>query len=145
MGEVVGVHQELVARAPLGQPLGVVHPGVAVLLVASADEQQSQPVTLRRSDGGEPGDVGHHERRRQVEALALRRQPVGQLAAAVLFGVLALQFRNGDGLTPGSPELSYVREIATVKQPDLNANDVDMAARIIAGTARSMGITSDAI
>ena len=39
---------------------------------------------------------------------------VGQLAAAVLFGVLALQFRNADGLTPGSPELSYVREIATV-------------------------------
>ena len=38
-----------------------------------------------------------------------------------------------------------LREIATVKQPDLNANDVDMAARIIAGTARSMGITSDAI
>ena len=31
----------------------------------------------------------------------------------MLFGVLALQFRNGDGLTPGSPELSYVREIAT--------------------------------
>lgn len=39
---------------------------------------------------------------------------VGQLVAAVLFGVLALQFRNADGLTPGSPELSYVREIATV-------------------------------
>ena len=34
--------------------------------------------------------------------------------AAVLFGVLALQFRNADGLTPGSAELSYVREIATV-------------------------------
>src|SRR3978361_210412 len=39
---------------------------------------------------------------------------VGQLTAAVLFGVLALQFRNTDGLTPGSAELSYVREIATV-------------------------------
>ena len=39
---------------------------------------------------------------------------VGQLSAAVLFGVLALQFRNADGLTPGSAELSYVREIATV-------------------------------
>jgi phospho-N-acetylmuramoyl-pentapeptide-transferase len=39
---------------------------------------------------------------------------VGQLVAAVLFGVLALQFRNPDGLTPGSAELSYVREIATV-------------------------------
>ena len=39
---------------------------------------------------------------------------VGQLTAAVLFGVLALQFRDADGLTPGSPQLSYVREIATV-------------------------------
>src|SRR5258707_330961 len=39
---------------------------------------------------------------------------VGILTAAVLFGVLALQFRNADGLTPGSAELSYVREIATV-------------------------------
>jgi phospho-N-acetylmuramoyl-pentapeptide-transferase len=38
----------------------------------------------------------------------------GILTAAVLFGVLALQFRNADGLTPGSAELSYVREIATV-------------------------------
>jgi len=34
-----------------------------------------------------------------------------------------------------------VREIAEQKQPDLNANDIDAAAKIIAGTARSMGIT----
>jgi large subunit ribosomal protein L11 len=34
-----------------------------------------------------------------------------------------------------------VREIATVKMEDLNANDIDQAAKIIAGTARSMGIT----
>ncbi len=33
-----------------------------------------------------------------------------------------------------------VREIAEMKMPDLNANDVDAAMRIIAGTARSMGI-----
>ena len=39
---------------------------------------------------------------------------LGQITAAVLFGVLVLAFRNTDGLTPGSPELSYVREIATV-------------------------------
>ena len=39
---------------------------------------------------------------------------VGQIAAAVLFGVLVLQFRNANGLTPASPDLSYVREIATV-------------------------------
>lgn len=39
---------------------------------------------------------------------------VGQLVAAVVFGILALQFRGGSGLTPGSVHLSYVRDIATV-------------------------------
>ena len=39
---------------------------------------------------------------------------VGQLIAAVAFGILALQFRNDSGLTPGSTHLSYVRDIATV-------------------------------
>ena len=34
-----------------------------------------------------------------------------------------------------------VREIATTKMVDLNANDVDAAMKIIEGTARSMGIT----
>src|SRR5690625_2988538 len=34
-----------------------------------------------------------------------------------------------------------VREIAQTKMPDLNANDVESAAKIVAGTARSMGIT----
>jgi large subunit ribosomal protein L11 len=33
-----------------------------------------------------------------------------------------------------------VREIARAKMPDLNANDVEAAANIIAGTARSMGV-----
>ncbi len=36
-----------------------------------------------------------------------------------------------------------LREIATVKMEDLNANDVEMAMRIIAGTARSMGVTTE--
>jgi large subunit ribosomal protein L11 len=40
-----------------------------------------------------------------------------------------------------SVSMAQVREIATTKQVDLNANDVDAAAKIIAGTARSMGIT----
>ena len=33
------------------------------------------------------------------------------------------------------------REIAEIKLPDLNTNDVDQAVKIIAGTARQMGIT----
>jgi large subunit ribosomal protein L11 len=36
---------------------------------------------------------------------------------------------------------AQVREIAEAKMPDLNANDIDAAEKIIAGTARSMGIT----
>jgi large subunit ribosomal protein L11 len=36
---------------------------------------------------------------------------------------------------------AQVREIAQQKLEDLNANDVDAASKIIAGTARSMGIT----
>jgi large subunit ribosomal protein L11 len=36
---------------------------------------------------------------------------------------------------------AQLTEIAEMKMQDLNANDVDMAKRIIAGTARSMGIT----
>jgi phospho-N-acetylmuramoyl-pentapeptide-transferase len=38
----------------------------------------------------------------------------GQITAAVLFGVLVMQFGNEAGLTPGSADLSYVREVATV-------------------------------
>ncbi|WP_280396708.1 50S ribosomal protein L11 [Nocardia carnea] len=55
------------------------------------------------------------------------------------------------GVQKGSPEphrnkvakvtMDQVREIAKTKQEDLNANDIDQAAKIIAGTARSMGIT----
>jgi len=40
----------------------------------------------------------------------------------------------------GKITMAQVREIATTKMKDLNANDIDAAAKIIAGTARSMGI-----
>ena len=36
---------------------------------------------------------------------------------------------------------AQVREIAQTKMPDLNARDIEAAEKIIAGTARSMGIT----
>ena len=41
----------------------------------------------------------------------------------------------------GTVTRQQVREIAESKMPDLNANDVEMAMRIVEGTARSMGIT----
>lgn len=40
----------------------------------------------------------------------------------------------------GKVTMAQCREIAEIKMVDLNAHDLDMAARIIAGTARSMGI-----
>ena len=40
----------------------------------------------------------------------------------------------------GQVTRAQVKEIAETKAPDLNAHDVDMAMRIIEGTARSMGI-----
>ncbi len=40
----------------------------------------------------------------------------------------------------GKITAEQVREIANTKLPDLNANDVDAAMKIVAGTARSMGV-----
>ena len=56
----------------------------------------------------------------------------------------ALNLKSGSA-TPNTVKVgkltqAQVEEIATVKMPDLNAADMDAAKRIIAGTARSMGI-----
>jgi large subunit ribosomal protein L11 len=42
----------------------------------------------------------------------------------------------------GSLTRDQVREIAETKLPDLNANDMDTAIKIVEGTARSMGINT---
>ena len=41
----------------------------------------------------------------------------------------------------GTVTRQQVKEIAEMKMPDLNANDIDAAMSMVAGTARSMGIT----
>jgi large subunit ribosomal protein L11 len=41
----------------------------------------------------------------------------------------------------GSVTMAQVREIAEKKMKDLNASDIEAAAKIIAGSARSMGLT----
>ena len=43
----------------------------------------------------------------------------------------------------GKLSKQQLEEIATEKMEDLNANDMDRAKKIIAGTARSMGVDSD--
>ena len=40
----------------------------------------------------------------------------------------------------GSISAAQLREIAEKKLPDLNANDIEAAMLMIAGTARSMGV-----
>lgn len=42
--------------------------------------------------------------------------------------------------TAGSIKASQLKEIAEAKMADLNANDIDQAVKIIAGSARSMGL-----
>jgi len=41
----------------------------------------------------------------------------------------------------GSVSRDDIREIAEIKMPDLNANDVEAAMKVVEGTARSMGIS----
>ena len=41
----------------------------------------------------------------------------------------------------GSITRKQLKEIAAIKEPDLNSNDIDAAANIIGGTAKTMGIT----
>ena len=45
----------------------------------------------------------------------------------------------------GKATREQLEEIAKVKMPDLNANDLDAAVRIIAGSARSMGIDTEEV
>jgi large subunit ribosomal protein L11 len=67
----------------------------------------------------------------------------------------AVLIREALGIAKGSGEpnrekvgritLDQCRQIAERKMPDLNANDIDAASRIIAGTARSMGVEVEGI
>ena len=62
----------------------------------------------------------------------------------------AVLIKEAAGIAKGSAEpnrdkvakisLAQVRQIAETKLPDLNARDLDQAAKIIEGTARSMGV-----
>ena len=60
----------------------------------------------------------------------------------------AIKINKGSGepnrVKVGTITQSQLREIAERKLADLNAHDVDQAAKIIAGTARSMGVEVEA-
>ena len=57
----------------------------------------------------------------------------------------AAKIEKGSGepnkTTVGSITRAQLQEIAEMKMPDLNANDVEAAMNIIEGTARNMGVT----
>jgi large subunit ribosomal protein L11 len=63
-------------------------------------------------------------------------------AAVLLREALGIEKGSGEPnrAKVGTVSREKVREIAELKMPDLNANDVDAAMRIIEGTARSMGV-----
>lgn len=64
-------------------------------------------------------------------------------AAVLIKKACKLEKASGKPNTEKVAKISsaQVREIAETKMPDLNAADVEAAMRMIAGTARSMGIT----
>jgi large subunit ribosomal protein L11 len=64
-------------------------------------------------------------------------------AARLLLKAAGVEKGSGEPHTKKVAKVSrdQVRAIAEQKMEDLNANDLDQAERIIAGTARSMGIT----
>jgi large subunit ribosomal protein L11 len=57
-------------------------------------------------------------------------------AAAIEKGAQA----TGKGAIAGRVTMAQIREIATEKMVDLNANDIDAACRMVIGSARSMGL-----
>jgi phospho-N-acetylmuramoyl-pentapeptide-transferase len=78
-------------------------------------------------------------RRQRSLGLRARAKVVGQLAIGLIFGILALQFRNGDGLTPASMKLSYVRDIAGLSLGAVGF--VIVAYLIIVATSNSVNLT----
>ena len=63
-------------------------------------------------------------------------------AAVLIKQALSLEKGSAEPHTRKVAKISeaQLREIAEKKMKDLNANDIDAAAKIIAGTARSMGV-----
>ncbi len=63
-------------------------------------------------------------------------------ASALILKALGKEKGSGTNTTSkiGTLSKAQLKEIAEKKMPDLNANDIEAASKIIAGTARSMGV-----
>ena len=69
---------------------------------------------------------------------------IKKTAPAAILIKKALNVQKGSGIPNkekiGTLTQAQIQEIAETKMPDLNANDIEQAKKIIAGTARSMGV-----
>jgi large subunit ribosomal protein L11 len=68
----------------------------------------------------------------------LKEPPVSYLLKQVIKAQKGSGVPNREKI--GKITMEQVREVATRKMPDLNANDIEAASKIVMGTARSMGI-----
>jgi large subunit ribosomal protein L11 len=68
-------------------------------------------------------------------------------AAVLILKTLGLKSGSGRPNTEKVGTITRVQmeEIATTKEPDLTASDMDAAVRTIAGTARSMGVNTEGV
>ncbi len=68
-------------------------------------------------------------------------------AAVLLLKALGLKKGSGEPNTKkvGTVTRAQLEDIAKIKMPDLNAADLDAAVRIIAGSARSMGLNVEGL
>jgi phospho-N-acetylmuramoyl-pentapeptide-transferase len=78
-------------------------------------------------------------RRQRSLGLRARAKIGGQLIVGVTFGILALQFRGADGLTPASTHLSYVRDLAGIGLGSVGF--VILAYLIVTATSNSVNLT----
>jgi phospho-N-acetylmuramoyl-pentapeptide-transferase len=78
-------------------------------------------------------------RKQRSLGLRARAKFLGQLVVAVTFGILALQYRNELGLTPGSKHLSYVRDLAPVGLGSIGF--LVLAYLIISATSNAVNLT----
>jgi phospho-N-acetylmuramoyl-pentapeptide-transferase len=78
-------------------------------------------------------------RRQRNLGLRARAKFGGQLLVAVVFGILALRFRNGRGLTPASTTISYVRDIGGLGLGAIGF--VVLAYLIVTATSNAVNLT----
>ncbi|OIP81213.1 50S ribosomal protein L11 [Candidatus Peregrinibacteria bacterium CG22_combo_CG10-13_8_21_14_all_44_10] len=97
---------------------------------------QFNNATKEMGDTVVPVEISVHEDR--TFSFIMKTPP----AAILIKKAIALQKGSGEPNKNkvGTITQAQLEEIATIKKDDLNANDVKAGAKIIAGTARSMGV-----